>query len=400
MNKWLSVAAIVVLGLALVIGVACGGGGGEEEEGVKEVKFGLGLPLSGVSGAVIGLPAKQGIELAAETIGEFTVAGERYRWKVIVEDNEWTSAGGVATATKFIFDDGVKFMHQSGADAGMSAQTICEESGVLLDIAGGGLETFGPDKPHTFQTAPTYVVHTPVLFQWLTTAHPEVKRVAAVNADDKLGHMVADAFTESAEYFGLEVVANEFFPWGATEFYPLATKVVAADPDLVEIYPAMGGFGDLREMGYEGLGAHPVWGGTSAGESTGWDNMQGWLVYQPNPFGEMSQELRDFCDEFENRYGTEATLGAFHRATILIILTEALKKAGTVDDVDRIIEVLETETFDTWVGPIKYGGEGIIGIGHLALWPAYVAEISDHDYNIVYEMAPEEAEALAVEVYK
>jgi hypothetical protein len=37
-KKWLSVAAIVALCLALVIGVACGGG--EEEEGVKEVKFG------------------------------------------------------------------------------------------------------------------------------------------------------------------------------------------------------------------------------------------------------------------------------------------------------------------------------------------------------------------------
>ena len=42
----------------------------------------------------------------------------------------------------------------------------------------------------------------------------------------------------------------------------------------------------------------------------------------------------------------------------------------------------------------------MVGIGHLALWPAYVAEISDHDYNIVYEMSPEEAEALAIEVFK
>jgi len=31
MKKWLSVAAVVVLCLALVIGVACGGDGGEEE---------------------------------------------------------------------------------------------------------------------------------------------------------------------------------------------------------------------------------------------------------------------------------------------------------------------------------------------------------------------------------
>jgi hypothetical protein len=56
MKKWVSVTAVVVLCLALMIGVACGGGG--EEKGVKEVKFGFGGPLSGLSGAIIGLPAK------------------------------------------------------------------------------------------------------------------------------------------------------------------------------------------------------------------------------------------------------------------------------------------------------------------------------------------------------
>ena len=397
MKKWASVAAIVVLCLALVIGIACGGGE-EEGGGVKEVKFGFGGPLSGLSGAVIGLPAKQGIELAAETIGEFTVAGERYRWKVIVEDNMWTSAGGVATATKLIYEDGVKIMHQSGGDAGMSAQAICEESGVLLDISGGGITALGPDRPHTFQTSPTYIMHTPVLFQWLTTAHPEVQRVGAVNQDDQTGHMVADAFVSSAEYFGLEVVANEFVPSGTTEFYPVGTKVVAADPELVEIYPGTG-WPELKELGYEGLGAHVLW-STSAGDTAGWDNVQGFLAYQPNPFGEMSQELKDFCAAFEDRYGTELTMGPLYAATIVYIFTEAMQKAGTVDDVDKIIDVLEAETFDTWVGPIKYGGEGLVGIGHVALWPAYVAEISDHDYNVIYEMSAEEAEALAIEVFK
>ena len=62
MKKWLSVVAIVVLSLALVVGVACGGDE-DEEEGVKEVKFGIGLPLSGFMGAVLGIPTQQGFEL-------------------------------------------------------------------------------------------------------------------------------------------------------------------------------------------------------------------------------------------------------------------------------------------------------------------------------------------------
>ena len=114
MKKWLPLTAIVVLCLALVVGVACGGE--EEEEGVKEVKFGFGLPLSGIYGAALGIPAKQGLELAIEKIGEFTVAGERYKWNLIFEDNGWDSEGGVASATKLIFEDGVDIMSQIGGD--------------------------------------------------------------------------------------------------------------------------------------------------------------------------------------------------------------------------------------------------------------------------------------------
>jgi hypothetical protein len=56
MKKWLSLAALLILSLALVIGVACGGD--EEEEGVTELKMGIGVPLSGLYGAVVGVPAK------------------------------------------------------------------------------------------------------------------------------------------------------------------------------------------------------------------------------------------------------------------------------------------------------------------------------------------------------
>jgi hypothetical protein len=93
MKRWLSLAAIAVLCLALVVGVACGGGRGEEEE-VTEIKLGLGTPLTGLPGALIGIPSKQGFELTAERIGVFEVGGKQYRWKIITEDTQGSSAAG------------------------------------------------------------------------------------------------------------------------------------------------------------------------------------------------------------------------------------------------------------------------------------------------------------------
>jgi ABC-type branched-subunit amino acid transport system substrate-binding protein len=394
-KRWSSIAAVVALCLALVIGAACGGG----EEEVKRVKLGFAAPMSGMLGAFVGLPARQGINLASEMIGEFTVAGERYRWKVISMDNGYTTAGGVATATKFIFEDGVKFMHQTGADAALAAQPICEEKGVMLSISGAGMEAFGPDKHHTFQFSPTYMVHTPVLFQWLTAAHPEVKTVAIAMGEDRTGHEIADAAVAAAEYSGLEVVTVDYYSLQTMEFYPVATSLVSKEPDFFIGNPLI--LKAMREIGWDGLAAFHGWSRVTAAQA-GWDNVQGLLVYQPNPFGEeLPQEVKDFAAEYQARYeGQEFTMSSYYSATILYVMTEALKKAGTVDDVDKIMDVLETETFDTWLGPLSFGGQGLIGSDNLLMWPAPIAEISDHDYHMIFGMLADEAEALAVEVYK
>ena len=395
MKRWLSVVIIAFFYLALFIGVACKA---EEAEEVKEVKFGWGLPLSGAAGALLGIPAKQALELANEWIGEFTVAGERYRWNLLIEDNMWTSAGGVATATKFIYEDGVKFMTQSGADAAGAAQTIVEESGVLMDTAAAPMEFFGPDEPHSIQISPTYLVDTPVLFKYVTTTYPEVKTIAIAMADSAFGHSVGEAAIDAAPYFGLDVVAVEWIPVGVTELYTLATKLVNINPDLIICDVVV--LKSMRELGYKGRTAYISW-GESYGEYIGYEYYQDAMIYQPNLYGvDLPHEVRAFFVELEQRYGGEPTQDPYFMATTLFLLTKVLEKAGTVDDMDRILETMHTETFDTWIGPVHFGGEELIGVNNIMLWPAAIHEIREEEYTPVFEMSADEAYELAVEVYK
>jgi len=395
MKRWHSVVAVVILSLALIHGAACKGG---EETGVKEVKYGVALPLTGIYGAAGGVAAKHACELACEKIGEFTVAGETYRWRPIFEDNKWTGAGGVATATKFINEDGVKIMRQSGCDAAGAAQTVCEQSGVLMDAVTASIELFGPDKPYTFQTSPSYLVDTPVLFEYMTMTYPEVKTVAIALDDTAFGHSIGQAVIDAAPYFGLEVVAEEWIPSGTVERYPVATKLVDINPDLIICDVIT--FKPMREMGYEGRTAFIGW-AESYGEHVGYENYQGAMIYQVNPHGaDLPQEVRDFFVELEERYGDEPMHGPYNMATGLFVMTEVLKKAGTVDDVDRILETMHTETFDTWLGPMRFSGEELIGINNILLWPTAVHEIRDHEYVLVFEMSAAEAYKLAAEVYE
>ena len=402
MNKWLSLIAIVVLGLALVIGAACGGGddeNGGETEGVTELKFGIGVPLTGGYGAAIGLPAKYAFSLAAEKVGEFTVGGEQYRWKLIFEDNLMSTAGGTAATSKLIYEHNVDFMHQAGSGPALVVVPVTEDRGMILDVAGCDFVDFTPDRPHFFQASATWSLHTPAFFDWLTKEHPEVKTIALQAPEDRTGYAVGEAVVAAAKYFGIEIVAEEYTPVTMVEFLPVATKIMAKDPDLF-VVSELSVYESMVAMGYEGPAASYYWheGGP---EKVGWDICEGFILFLPNPVGDVWPEVIAFRAEYEDRYGVELTPAAFWAANVIFMTTGALEAAGTVDDMDKIAETMETEKFDTLVGPIGYGLEELNGIGHVAIYPTPIMQVvGENEYELLKMYTPEETEAIAVEVFK
>ena len=396
MQKWLSVVAIAVLGLVLLIGVACGGGG-EEEEGVTQLKFGVGLPLTGLAGTVVGVPAKYSFEMAADKIGVFTVAGKQYRWKLIFEDNGFSADGGVASTNKLIYDHGVNFMHQSTPEPANTAIPIVVAAGdILLDVSAVVADAFSPDTPNVFQAAATFEVSMPSFWDWFVKEHPEVKSIATVSSDTSDGYTIADVARACCEHYGLEV-HNEHYPSGMTEYYPVATKVLDLDVDWI----MAGGSAwiALHELGYEGPGTLHLW-FSAAADARGWDFYQGQLIYMPHPYGGIWPEAEAFAEEYEQLYDMEASSPALFAANVLYVYTDALRQAGTVDDIDKIIETLETGTFDTLVGPFIFGGEMLNGIGHLGIWPSPVFEVvGEREYRVNAIYSPEETVELMEEVF-
>jgi branched-chain amino acid transport system substrate-binding protein len=399
MKKWFSVVATVVLCLALVVGIACGGGD-EDEEGVKEVKLGVGAALTGIYGKFLGIPAKRGVELAADYIGEFTVDGQRYKWNPIFEDNGWDAEGGVASATKFISEEGVNIMTQDGADAALAAQTICEQSGVILLTTDIPLDALGLDKPHTFQGTPSVFLSVVTMMKYINETYPEAKTGAGISEDTSTGYMIMEAIDIAADYYGIEWLSTEYFSPDTLEFYPMATKIAEKDPDVGYIDTRQ--IGAMREMGWEGVSFYGVWTTDAAGYCS-WDDIQGHLVMFPHPHGEgLPEVIMEMATEYEQRFGEEFTFMSFYHIVQLYLLTDALQKAGTVDDVDQIIATLETETFDTPMGPVKFGLREVDGIGHQLMMSTWILEIRGEGRESphrVFELSTEEAEALALEIF-
>ena len=388
---------IVLTLLAILLSSTFACGEGDEDEGAREVKLGIGLPLHGLYGAALGIPAKQGLELANEYIGEFTVAGQRYEWNLIFEDNHWDTEGGVASATKLIFVNRVNIMTQFGCDPALAARTICEESGVILFTSALPLDAYGPDNPHTFLGQTFVYGNSAVFFRYVSEAHPEVKTVSLVCEDSLTGHVTAEAVVAAAEYYGIEVVDPEYYPPETVEVYPVATKMMRKNPDLCYMDPRV--LQAMREMGWEGIPFYTLWHSTW-GEEYGKETVEGYLIFYPVPLGKgLPESLTEMAAEYEQRFGAEFMPLSFYYVVQLYFLTDALEKAGTVDDVNQIIAALESENFDTPMGSAKFGLPELDGIGHLFILPCWIGEIRDEEYHVVFEMSTDEVEALVSEVF-
>src|SRR5215467_6490995 len=74
----------------------------------KAFKIGAIVPVSGPA-AAFGLGVQRGLELAAEDIGVFQVANEKYKVEVPVYDTAYNPAQTVAALNRAIYNDAVKY---------------------------------------------------------------------------------------------------------------------------------------------------------------------------------------------------------------------------------------------------------------------------------------------------
>ncbi len=403
MKRWLSIAAVMVFCLSLVIGIACGGGG-EEEEGVKKLKFGIGIPLSGAAGAVAGWPFKWSAEIAEEWYPEFTVAGQRYKWDFVYEDTMPGSvispAGGHAAATKFIYDQHVDFMFLTPIDAAIAGMMITEELDppMILFIGYGGMFDIGPDYPHTFVNMQIGDLEYLPLFDYIAKEHPEVKRTIAGKGGSQTTDTAYTGIKAACDYYGIDLTTTESSGEMVVEYYPQATSYMTHDPDM--IFGNAGLLKAMWDLGYEGLCASNFWAEAGWGEVP-WDKAAGNVyVFMPHPMQEPWPEVAAFATEFEHRFGVEVTPAILLTPLMVQVMSQALEQAGTVDDVEKIVEALETGTFDTMVGPVYFGGEEFNGIGHTLMLPQPIWRVTGPgEYEVVAYYTAEELEALAIEIY-
>src|SRR2546423_15200010 len=177
-------------------------------------------------------PATEGMVFGASEINKKGgVLGKKI--ELLIEDDQSKPDVSAALARKLI-DQGAAFiLSVSLSPATQQQQTVTMEAKTpqMTPMNSADYLTTQLDNPYFWQTGPLGSTQIATLL-----AHAKkqnLKRVALITDNSDLGQAIGRAFKGSIEKAGIQVVADEVVPLGATTATPQMQKIRGATPDAM-----------------------------------------------------------------------------------------------------------------------------------------------------------------------
>jgi branched-chain amino acid transport system substrate-binding protein len=338
---------------------------GASQAAPKEFIVGCNFVLSG-PGADGGIAVQRAAERAAEIINKegFTVQGEKITVKPVYYDSKYVPAESVLNLEKML-SGGIKFIYSmgSGVTVPLVEKTTAAKVFMMASCSGSGHLT-NAKYPLSFRIYPTNEAAF-AIYPWLAKQYPQIKKVAHINPSDEAGYTESETRTRCSKNVGFQNVANEYFKRGATDFYPVATRVIATKPDFIDFGGTAGRDQGLlakalREVGYKGLIAVFYSNPAVFSQIAGADNAEGALfpnsVSEPQTPGQQAAH-----DWYVKKYGSPVPGMYYDNADPLFMLVEAVKKANSFDP-EKVAEAFRAVRWDSIFGPAYIGMESLYGI--------------------------------------
>jgi len=306
----------------------------------------------------------------------FKVNGKTYNFKLFTADDRDSPEGGTAAAEQLVYAEGCKFLagHWSWSYDTISAITNPAKV-IFITRNGGGIVYDARIQPYN-------VFGTPAKEEWVAqvlAAHdkfPATKFGLLETTSGLTQFEIEQINRQSFAPAGLSY-QWEIFPVGTTDFTPYIDKFVDGGCGLVYLDTGIDSTLLFLKQRYDAGYNWPV---AQAGglaetsvyvEACGYDAVQGliggyfgiWDFKETsvNPeYVSMCQEVMQTLSDRQGRpYMYTDWIGWL--PSHLLILAQAMEKAGTVEDTDAIMEAIRGGTFDTTAGKFTMSGEMTYG---------------------------------------
>ncbi len=367
-------AALTCSALALSAGVA---------QAQDVLRVGVIGPLTG-GGAAWGLGLDGGVKIAAQEInqdGGLKVGDDTYTIEVVSYDDQYKAAEALTAANRLMGPDDVRFIFGPIGSASLLAiKPMTEREGVQLYTGAWAADVL-KDSEYVFRVGPTTQEFAPSTVQWVKENKPDVQRIGLIAANDETGwnsqKIQANAYSEA----GFDVVTTEFFERTQNDFSAILTKMLAQDPDNIELDTAAPRTAGLivrqaRDLGY--TGSFTKFGGFDVDElvkAAGKQYAEGVVgITMAAPDTEVWNRLGD---EFAKLHKAEMNdyVVMFYDAANLVF--SAMENAGSLDSDDVVAALESSAPFEGSVGTMTWGGGEAYGVDHQIYRSVVMVEIQD-----------------------
>jgi branched-chain amino acid transport system substrate-binding protein len=333
----------LVLPLAcLVVAVAlmATGCGKQTVDTSKSVyKIGAVLSLSGPA-APLGIPEQNSLKMLESQMNAAEgVSGHKVQF--VIEDDESDPAKAAAAINKLITQEGVSAMiGSSSTGATLAMVPVAMSNKVTLVCCAAGTAITQPPKLYVFRTPPTDSMAIDRVLAYLTKTL-KVKQIAILHDANAFGTGGATELAAKAPKVGITVVANESYGSTDTDMTAQLTKIKQTPAQALVVWGTNPGPASIAKnmqqlgMTIPFVGSHGIANKTFitlAGTAADGVVFPAGRMLIPSsiPTGTAWRNAVDkFTADYKAKYGKDADTFAAHGWDAGLILTNAMKTAGT-----------------------------------------------------------------------
>jgi branched-chain amino acid transport system substrate-binding protein len=339
----------------------------------KPIKIGFALSLSGFL-SPNGKQALLGMEIWRDEVNK--AGGLLGRpVELVYYDDKSSPAEVPPIYTKLLDVDKVDIVISSyGTNQVAPAMPVVIRKGKMF-LSLFALDANGKFKyPKYFSILPTGPDTKPVFtlgfFKEADAQKPKPKTVALAYADAEFSINACEGARENAKHFGFKVVYDKSYPPPpkTTDFAPIVRAIKAENPDLVVVcaYP-LDSVGMVQAANEVGL-TPKMFGGAMVGlqatvfknklktKLNGIVNYETWVPDKKEMYHGTAAFFKEYQEKAKGIDPLGYYLGGWGYARMQV-LGQAIKGAKSIDD-NKLTAYLKSHTFDTVMGPIKFGKKG------------------------------------------
>lgn len=368
--------------------------------GRKTVKIGILAPLTGpVAGW--GLPGLYGLEVHAKQINEaggVVVNGEAYNIEIVSYDSEYSPAKALQGYKQLVAGEGVKLVMMLGGNPWPAVQRYANHVQMLTTTLLPSDLT--PDTPYLIAPAEVHPLYVVTGVDWMAKQYPELKTVAMCAQNDSLGLPSLSSYEAAIEGAGLELIKENVFAPSTTDFAPVVSSLISANPDVISLdtsYPNAVNLmcQQLKFQGYKGQ----VISATCDSyrkiiDKTSLDFMSGFIEQFPDFDDPKLQEPNvhffkpnEFWDRYQQQHPGTWTAVSWEYPSILDVWKLGAESGGSIEPM-HVLETLKgKDTVPAIWGDTKWWGKELWGIDNALVgnWP--VVQINDEGRARIQEYA-------------